>query len=58
MMAFNKTHDNLNYENPFCVFSVPFYIPSRIFFFLIKSFQGCLLLSMCKAYLGGTPKLC
>lgn len=32
MMAFNKTHDNLNYENPFCVFSVPFYIPSRIFF--------------------------
>lgn len=56
-MAFKKTHDSLNYENQDCACSVPFYVSSRIFFFLIQSLQGCLLLSVCEAYRSGPPKL-
>ena len=56
-MAFNKTHDSLNYENPFCEFSVPFYVLSRVvFFFLVKSFEGYLLLSVSEACLSSPPK--
>ena len=39
-MAFNKTRDSLNYENPFCVLSAISYSQQDFFFFPHQEFRG------------------